>query len=182
MNMELLKCQFIRNLNDLCGRELELLNVLPQMVDLAQSPDLKSAFHDHFEKTQDHIRRLTQVLAELGERPAIFKWQDKREAIRKNKHRFQQAGGRSKAIDTVLIEAVQNMEHYEISSYLLALNCAQILGYHTAFDLLAPALNDEYEASRILAEIAQVMKSTEAAADQSAEKSGDAVFTALLAH
>jgi ferritin-like metal-binding protein YciE len=180
MNMGLLKCQFIRNLNDLCGRELELLNVLPQMADLAQSPDLKSAFRDHFQKTREHVQRLKQILVELGERPAILKWQDKGETIRPEEHRLQ-TRVKSTAIDAVLIAAAQNMEHYEFSGYILAINCAQILCYHTAADLLMQALNEEYEASRIQAEIDQVMKSTESGADRSAEKSGYAMFTAFLA-
>jgi len=180
MNVELLKRQFIRNLNDLYGRELELLNVLPEMADLAQSPDLKSAFHDHFQKTWEHVQRLKQILVELGERPALLNWQDKRESIRRDKSRLP-TGIKSTATDAVLIAAAQNMEHYEISGYILALNCAQILYYHTAADLLMQALNEEYEASRILAEIDQVMKSTESGADRSAEKSGYAIFTAFLA-
>ena len=53
MNTELawLKCRYIQVLNNLYGGEMDNTEILPEMVESAQAPALKSAFQYYLEKT-----------------------------------------------------------------------------------------------------------------------------------
>lgn len=146
MNAEvaLLKHRYIQKLNDLYGGEVERLTVWSELVRVAQASELKCVFQRQLEKTRIHIERLDQIFARLGLRPAIFRCRKTEALVEKAQH-FQ-------ATHTVLISIARRLELDEISGYLLALNCAQILWEHAAADLLEQTLKEEYEADKTLAE------------------------------
>ena len=143
--VELLRHRYIQKLNDLYGGEVEHLTVLPEMVRVAQSSELKCAFRHHLERTRTHIERLDQIFAQLGIHPVNFQCR-KTETLIEEARRFP-------ATQAMLISVARRLELNEISGYLLALNCAQILWEHTAADLLEQTLKEEYEADETLAEL-----------------------------
>ena len=56
----------IEQLQDLYDAEHRLTDALPLMRDAASSSDLKDAFEFHLQETENHIRRLENVFAQLG--------------------------------------------------------------------------------------------------------------------
>ena len=154
--VELLRDRYIQKLSDLYGGETELLNVLPEMIDLARSPALQQAFQYHSEKIREHVERLEQIFAELGESPAGCPGQPL-EGLLLEYQRLLRADEALAELDDRLILAARKMERSEISGYLLVLNYAQILRDHTAAALLERTLNEEYEADRIWAGLAEAV-------------------------
>jgi ferritin-like metal-binding protein YciE len=131
---------------------MEHLNVLPEMAEVAHSSALKSALQYHFEKTRGHVERLDQIFAGLGIRPINLKHREVK-ALAHEAQRFLTTQDDWVECETVLISATRKMEHHEISGYLLALRCAQILQDHLAASRLEQTLQEEYEADQILAEL-----------------------------
>lgn len=150
--LDLLRRRYVQKLDELYGGEMEHLNVLPEMAATAHSSALKSAFQYHFEKTMGHVERLNHILTWLGIRPVNFQHRETK-VLAREVQRFLATQDEMAECDAVLITAARKMEHYEISSYILALRYAQVLQEDTAADLLEQTLQEEYEADQILAEI-----------------------------
>jgi ferritin-like metal-binding protein YciE len=150
--LDLLRRRYVQKLDDLYGSEMENVNVLPEMAEVAHSPALKSAFQYHYEKTQAHVERLDQIFAGLSIRPINLRHQETKALVREVQ-RLPITTGESVECDALLISAARKMEYYEIFGYLLALRYAQILREHTAASLLDQTLKEEYEAVQILAEL-----------------------------
>ena len=151
-DLELLRRRYIQKLDDLYGGEMEHLNVLPEMAEVAQAPALKSAFQYHFEKTQAHVERLDEIFAGLGIHPINLQHREAGALAQEVQH-FLAAQEELVGCDAVLIVAARKLEHYELCGYLLALRYAQILQDYTAVGLLDQTLQEEYEADQILAEL-----------------------------
>lgn len=147
--LETFKGRYVRELNRLYGGELEHRNVLPEMARLAQTPGLKSVFQYHLEKTRIHVERLQRIFVGLGLQPADL---GPGAAVTTRPSReWALTPDESAECEAVLIAAARRLEHHEIVSYLLALNCAQILRDDAAVRLLEQTLREEYEADGILA-------------------------------
>ena len=151
-DMDLLRRRYVQTLDNLYGGEMEHLNVLPEMAEVAHSSALKSALQYHFEKTKAHVERLDQIFAGLGIRPINLKHREVK-ALAQEAQRFLTTQDDWVGCETVLISATRKMEHREISGYLLAARYAQILQDDTAAGLLEQTLKEEYEADQILAEL-----------------------------
>ena len=54
---------------DLYDAENRLTEALPKMAAAANSTELKQAFQSHLRETQQHVKRLEQVFAEVGKEP-----------------------------------------------------------------------------------------------------------------
>ena len=52
---------FLEELADIYDAEKQLIKALPKMAEQAKAPELQSAFEDHLEQTQEHIKRLEEV-------------------------------------------------------------------------------------------------------------------------
>ena len=69
MKVETLRDFYIEELKDLYNAESQLMKALPKMVKAATSPDLKSAFENHFEETRGHVDRLETIFKGLEKSP-----------------------------------------------------------------------------------------------------------------
>jgi ferritin-like metal-binding protein YciE len=63
-----LKALFLHQLKDTYFAENAILKGLPQMVEAAQSEELKGAFAVHLKETEGHVKRLEKVFQLVGER------------------------------------------------------------------------------------------------------------------
>src|SRR5258708_22511975 len=63
-----LKELYVEELRDIYDAETQLVKALPEMAKAANSEELRSGFEDHLEQTKEHVRRLEQVLNEMGEK------------------------------------------------------------------------------------------------------------------
>jgi ferritin-like metal-binding protein YciE len=118
---------FILELEDLYDAETRLTEALPKMAEAATSSSLKSAFQAHLGQTQNHVRRLEQVLGQLGVEPHRQTC-DAMKGLIKEGDTMIKAKGDEQTRDAGLIAAAQKVEHYEIASYGTVRSYAHHLG------------------------------------------------------
>ena len=152
--VKLLRGRYIQKLSDLYNDELELLEALSEMANLAQSPALRRALQQHFGKTKEHVERLDKIFAALAESPASLAGHPGEGPLREYRRSLMDDEALAD-VDVRLILAARRIERLEISSYLLVLNYAQILRNDTAAALLEETLNEEYEADKVWATLAE---------------------------
>jgi ferritin-like metal-binding protein YciE len=57
-------------LKDIYSAENQLLKALPNMVQAAESRDLRTSFEKHLEQTQTHLRRIEEICRDLKIEPS----------------------------------------------------------------------------------------------------------------
>lgn len=141
---------FIDELKDLYDAEKQLLTALPKMAKAAESEELKAAFEEHIEQTEEHIARLEKVFEAFGETARGKKCKAMQGLIAEAKDLIEEEEG-----DAALICAAQKAEHYEIATYGSLLAWAKVLEEEEAVELLEETLNEEKETDEKLTEIAE---------------------------
>jgi len=61
---------FLDEIRDLYDAEKQLTTALPKMAMSAASDELRAAFEDHLEQTEEHVKRLEEIFDGLGEKGA----------------------------------------------------------------------------------------------------------------
>jgi ferritin-like metal-binding protein YciE len=145
---------FINQLQDLYDAENRLTEALPKMADAATSSQLKNAFQDHLQQTQNHVTRLEQVFNRLG-CEAKRETCDAMKGLIKEGEGMIGAKGDGDTRDAGLIAAAQKVEHYEIAGYGTVRAFAEQLGFSDVAQILQQTLNEESAADRKLTEIAE---------------------------
>jgi ferritin-like metal-binding protein YciE len=148
---------YVHELQDLHSAETQLVKALPKMAKAASSPELKSAFNTHLAQTKEHVRRLEQLLAGLGQEPGGQKCKGMAGLIKEGQDLIKEGknGADGSVLDCGLITAAQKVEHYEIAGYGSARTYAQMLREDSAAELLQQTLNEEGQTDEILTELAE---------------------------
>jgi ferritin-like metal-binding protein YciE len=145
---------FHDTLKDIYFVEKKILGALPKMARAAQSEELKEAFEKHESETEDHVKRLDKVFAELHEEPRGKTCDAIVGIIEEGQEVMKEYKG-SPALDAGLLAAAQAVEHYEISRYGTLKTWAQELGLEEAVELLETTLVEEKKTDEVLTEIAE---------------------------
>ncbi len=122
--------------------ENQLLKALPKMAKAASSPELKQAFEEHLEVTEQHVNRLEQVFQMLGAKAKGKKCEAMKGLIEEGKEMMSQRGAND-VLDAGLIGAAQKVEHYEIAGYGTVTTYAKMLGHQAEAELLHQTLEEE---------------------------------------
>jgi ferritin-like metal-binding protein YciE len=152
---------FLDELADLYNAEQQLTKALPKMAKAAKSPELREAFQQHLEETEEHISRLEEVAETLDEKLKGKKCKAMQGLIEEGKEIMDEQED-SAALDAGLIIAAQKVEHYEIASYGAVCAWAKQMGHDEAVDLLQQTLDEEKATDEKLNEIAENIANTEA--------------------
>ena len=145
---------FIHELQDLYDAEQRLVTALPEMADAASSQQLKDAFMEHLQQTENHVTRLEQVFGQLGYEP-------KRTACHAMKGLIDEgqdiinAKGDDNVRDAGLISAAQRVEHYEMAGYGTVRTFAQHLGRDDIAQTLQQTLDEEGQTDKKLTALAE---------------------------
>jgi len=145
---------FHDTLKDIYFAEKKILTALPKMAKSAQFEELKEAFQKHESETEEHVKRLDQVFAELDAKPS-GKTCDAIVGIIEEGQEVMKEYKESPALDAGLLAAAQAVEHYEISRYGTLKTWAQELGLAEAVELLDTTLAEEKKTDELLTEIAE---------------------------
>ena len=145
---------FLQELADMYNAEHQLTKALPKMAKAAQSDELRQAFEEHLEETQNQITRLEQVFQSLGESMKRKTCKAMQGLVEEGGEIMEEQKG-SSAIDAALISAAQKVEHYEIASYGTLCTWAEQMGHEEALDLLKENLDEEEGADEKLTQIAE---------------------------
>jgi ferritin-like metal-binding protein YciE len=145
---------FLEELADIYNAEQQLTKALPKMAKAAQSDELRQAFEEHLEETQNQITRLEQVFQSLGESMKRKTCKAMQGLIAEGSEVMEEQKG-SSAIDAALICAAQKVEHYEIATYGTLCTWADQMGHEEALDLLKENIDEEEAADEKLTQIAE---------------------------
>ncbi|MCF6131682.1 YciE/YciF ferroxidase family protein [Flavobacterium wongokense] len=144
---------FVDGLKDIYWAEKALVKALPKMAKNATTPNLIATINDHLEVTKEHVTRLEDVFACIGEKAAAKKC-DAMEGLLKEGEGILEETEPGAVRDAGIIAAAQKVEHYEIATYGTLAAFAKTLGESQAAELLAKTLNEEKEADVALTDAA----------------------------
>jgi ferritin-like metal-binding protein YciE len=153
MQLQSINDVLMHELKDLHSAETQLVAALPKMAQAATNDELRQAFEHHLDETRDHVRRLDEVLGQLGT-PAGGEKCKGMEGLIAEGQEIVAAQGDPTVKDAALISAAQRVEHYEIAAYGTARTLADELGLNDAKDLLDQTLDEESQADKLLTKIA----------------------------
>lgn len=143
---------FHHTLKDIYYAEKALTKAMPKMIKAVSDGDIKTAFQDHLEETEEQIKILKKVFATI-DKPAEGEKCDAIEGlIKETEGIIEEASG--KALGACLIAAAQAVEHYEIARYGTLRQWAKELKNDEAHDLLSQILDMEKAANAKLTGIA----------------------------
>jgi ferritin-like metal-binding protein YciE len=153
---------FLEELADVYNAEQQITKALPKMAKAAESEELRMAFEEHLEQTQEQIARLDQVFRTLGETMKRKTCKGMQGLIDEGSEVMQEHKGSSE-IDAALIAAAQKVEHYEIATYGTLCAWAEQMGHEEALDLLKQSIEEEETTDEQLTEIAERLANERAA-------------------
>jgi ferritin-like metal-binding protein YciE len=152
---------FLDELADVYSAEQQLIKALPKMAKNAESDELRQAFEQHLEETQEHASRLEQVVETLNESLKRKTCQAMKGLVTEGEEIMREQKN-SSALDAALIAAAQKVEHYEIASYGTLVAWAEQMGHNEAADLLGETLEEEKATDDRLTSIATTLANQKA--------------------
>jgi ferritin-like metal-binding protein YciE len=169
MKIESLRELYLEELRDVFDAENQLVKALPKMVKAAQNEELKAAFEQHLEQTQEHVERLNRVFEELGEKPKGTKCEAMKGLLEEAKKMMEETQD-EETVDAAMIAAAQKVEHYEIATYGTLRTWAELLGFDEQADILQETLDEEKDTDENLTELAVSSVNLEAAGEEGEEE------------
>jgi ferritin-like metal-binding protein YciE len=145
---------FVHTLQDIYYAENQILKALPDMIDKAESRDLKQAFTAHLEQTKGHVERLEQVFAMHGKEPEGVDCPAIDGIIEEANDIAGDVEDKS-VLDAALIAAAQAVEHYEITRYGSLIAWAKQLGRNDCAAVLQKTLDEEKATDKKLTTLAE---------------------------
>jgi ferritin-like metal-binding protein YciE len=152
---------FLDELADVYNAEQQLTKALPKLAKTAKNDELREAFEQHLEETENHVTRLDQVFESLGESMKRKKCKGMEGLIEEGEEVISEQKN-SAALDAGLIISAQKVEHYEIAAYGSLCSWAEQMGHNDALQLLRQTLEEEKAADEKLTEVAETIANTQA--------------------
>ncbi len=153
MHIESLKDLFLEELKDLYDAEYKISEALPKLAQAASAPELRRAFEEHLDLTEQHIERLEEIFETLGEEPERKECPGMAGLIAESREILRH--DMDAAIkDAALISAAQRVEHYEMAAYGSLRTYAKLLEDMESAKLLQQTLEEEAHADRTLTQLA----------------------------
>lgn len=148
-NVTDLQKRFHLRVKTLYDIEKQLEIALPKMADAANDPTLKQGFLDHLEETKEHSKRLEKIFEMIEEKAEKHQGETIRGLL---------ADGDALAAieapealkDEMLAGAGRDVEHFEMASYMNAIEEAKGLSLDEAVKLLEISLGEEIGADEKL--------------------------------
>ena len=154
MARESLQELYVETLQDLYDAENQILAALPKIAHKASHPELRKAFQEHLEVTQQQQQRLERIFNELGEKAGGHKCKGMEGLIKEGEETMKKHSD-SDVLDAALIASVQRVEHYEIAGYGCARTYANMLGLDGHASILQQTLDEEGETDHRLTDLAE---------------------------
>jgi len=157
-------------IKDIYDAEKQLTKALPKLAKKATAPELKEAFDEHLQQTEEHIARLEQVFEQMEMPVRGKKCEGMQHLIAEGNEMIAEAEDDATR-DALLIAAAQKCEHYEICSYGTIRVWANLLGKTEVGTLLEDTLEEEKSADSKLTQIAEGFVNQRAAESDESEES-----------
>ena len=157
---------FLHELKDVYDAEQQLVEALPKMAENATDPELATAFREHLAETEEHVSRLEQVFAAMGEEPEAETCEGMKGLIEEGDKMLEE-DAEPTVKDAALISAAQRVEHYEIAAYGTLRVWAATMGMDEVIQILEETLDEEKMADQKLTMIAEGNVNIEAETEES---------------
>ncbi len=154
MKLESLHELFVEELQDLYSAENQIIEALPDLIEEASSPQLKSALEQHLEETRGQVRRLDQIFDQLPKVDRKDKACKGMKGIIKDGQDLLDTDAEPEVLDAGMIAGAQRVEHYEIAGYGTVRTYAELLGRKDWAQLLEQTLQEEKNADQKLNQLA----------------------------
>lgn len=154
---------FVHLLKDVYYAEKQILKALPKMAKHSDSTDLRHAFEQHLKETEGQVERLEKVFDLIGVKAAGKTCPAIKGIIEEGEEDIKDAKD-ADVRDAGMIADAQAVEHYEIARYGTLIAWANQLGMKDVVPLLKETLEQEYNADRLLTQLAEGALNRQAAA------------------
>jgi ferritin-like metal-binding protein YciE len=161
---------FVHGLNDMMDAEKQLVTMLEQNADDSSREDLKKAFSQHREQTEEHVQRLEQCFELLGEEPEEEECHGIR-GLAAEKEAFKEEDPTEDLIDLFNVGAGVKAENYEISEYESLVQMAREMKHSKVAQLLSQNLKDEKAALTKMKGFSKKVKPNQMMSDEERENS-----------
>jgi ferritin-like metal-binding protein YciE len=142
------------SLRDLYDAEKQLTKALPKLAKATSNGELKQAFTDHLEVTQNQITRLEQAFEHLGEKAKSKPCKAMKGLVEEGQEHIQEHE-KGTLRDLALAGAADKVEHYEISAYKSVRALAKTVGLRAVAGLMQETLREEEQTDNLLLKIAE---------------------------
>ena len=151
---ESLQKLYLEQLKDLYSAEEQILEALPKMAKQTKHPELKRAFQEHFQQTEQQKQRLEKIGTDLGEDLSGHKCKGMEGLVKEGEEVMKEFTD-SDVLDAALISAAQRVEHYEMAAYGTVRTYAEHLGRPQIAQILEKTLAEEKAADKKLTDISE---------------------------
>ena len=155
-NRETLQKLYVEQLKDLYSAEQQILEALPKLIKRASHADLKRAFQEHYQQTEQQFHRLEELGKTIGEDLTGHECKGMKGLAEEGEETMEEYKD-SDVLDAALIAAAQRVEHYEMAGYGCARTYANLLGFADQATILQRTLDEEGESDRKLTELAETV-------------------------
>lgn len=145
---------FLDEIKDIFDAENQIVKGLAEMIQAAESPELKNAFKTHLTETKNQVERLRKIFKMLKEPEKGEACEAAQGLIEECKEVISNYPA-SAIRDAGLIVGAQKIEHYEIATYGSLVVFAKELGLDEVADMLEDSLTEEHNADNKLTSIAE---------------------------
>lgn len=154
--LENLSDLMLEELKDVYDAEHQIIEALPQMAQAASSRELKAAFQEHLNESQEHIRRLEQVFGLLNQNPKRKSCKAMKGLIKEGQEMMEEEMS-STVMDAALIASAQRVEHYEMAAYGTLRTYANLVGHDQISQIFQRTLEEEELTDKKLTKIASTI-------------------------
>lgn len=154
LNVTNLKTLFVAQLKDAYSAESQIIDALPDMIDAAQSDELRKGLQNHLEETKGQRDRIVQIFNALDYKPGGERCAATAGLIEEADELVKEHTKDPAAVDAAIICACQKIEHYEIATYGCLIAYAEQLGMTEAAKLLTETIEQERNADKTLTKAA----------------------------
>ncbi len=148
---------FLNELKAAYWSEKSLVKAIEKMILQTTASELSEALTSHLKISKEHVTRLEDVFASIGEKGNAVRC-EAMEGLIKEAQLIMEHTEIGKVRDAGIISAALKEAHYEIATYGTLCFFAKTLGETNAVDLLHTTLEQEKEAIEKLSEIIESMQ------------------------
>jgi ferritin-like metal-binding protein YciE len=143
---------FLHEIEDMYDAEQRILQALPKLASEVQDPGLKTAFQEHVQQTQQHVKNLEQVFSILGKQPQRATCLGAQGIIAEH-DQFLKESPAPQILTMFDVGAGEKTESYEITSYTGLVEKATLMGQQQIVQLLQQNLQQEQEMKQKLEQL-----------------------------
>jgi len=145
---------YLQQLQLLLEAEEQGLDAIPQLAQLVRDAKLRDTLQTHRRQSQEHARRLEQLIAARGARARNAECVSMRALIEEAQDTVAMIEDPD-TMDAFVIGAQQAIEHHEIAAYGTARSWARQLGLDDDAKVLQKTLDEERDTDELLSTIAE---------------------------